>query len=137
MHGLLSLFRLLRIATPDALRITILRDQFHWLARLVFLDSVSASLGVAGSGGMVWIDLERFVSIWDRLGTVWNVLGALLSRLGSVLGAYESVQERISVWECSGNVLGAFRRFWRVGGALGMFWERFGHVWERFGALGV
>ena len=54
-----------------------LRDQFHWLARCVFLNPVSASLGVFGERlGTVWIVPERFVRVWDRLGTVWSVLGA-------------------------------------------------------------
>ena len=55
----------------------ILRDQFHGLARFVALSSVSASLGVFRKcSGTVWTVLERFVSVWDRLGTVWSVLGA-------------------------------------------------------------
>ena len=42
----------------------VLREQFHWLARFVFLNSVSASWGVLSERlGAVWIVLERFVSV--------------------------------------------------------------------------
>ena len=78
MHRLLSLFRLLLIATPGALRIIeIYVTSLMGKARFVFLKSVSASLGIVWERlGTVWIVLERFVSAWDRLGTVWSVLGA-------------------------------------------------------------
>ena len=46
----------------------ILRDQFDWLARFVFLNSVSASLGfVCERFGTIRVVLEGFVGVWDRL----------------------------------------------------------------------
>ena len=52
----------------------IIRDQFNWLARVVFPNSLSVSLGVFLERlRTVWIVLERFESVWDRLGQVWSV----------------------------------------------------------------
>ena len=49
------------IAHRDSIRSEdqrILRNQFHWLARFVFLKSVSAPLGV----------------VWEQFGLFWSVL---------------------------------------------------------------
>ena len=65
----------------------ILRDQFHWLARFVFLNLCSALLGVVGERlGTVWFVLECFVSVWNCLGTIRSVLGA--SRASLELTSY-------------------------------------------------
>ena len=60
---------------------TTLRDQFHWLARFVFLNSVSAPLGVL---------LEAFESGLDCSGPFCERLGSFRNSLecfGSVLGS--------------------------------------------------
>ena len=56
----------------------ILRDQFHWLARLFFvLNSVPASFGV----------------LLERLGTVWR---SLLERVVSLCSSLECFSERFN-----------------------------------------
>ena len=77
MHGLLNLFRLLLIANPGrSENQRVLREQLHWLARIVFLSSLLASLEVCCERlGTVLIFPERFVSVWDRLGIVRSILG--------------------------------------------------------------
>ena len=53
-------------------------DQFQWFGRFVFLNSISASLGVVWERlGPVWIILDNFMSVWDRLcGLGWERLEA-------------------------------------------------------------
>ena len=70
MHGLLNLFRLLLIANPGrSENQRVLREQLHWLARIVFINSLLASLEFAVSVGN---GLDCSGALCERLGSFRN-----------------------------------------------------------------
>ena len=94
--------------------------------------------------GTVWIVVERFVSVGDRLGVFWERLRASRERLGNVLLAFRSALAFGRVWERSGNVWEVFllrfgsvrEAFERVLGCVGTVLEAFGWFGNGLGAFG-
>ena len=87
MHRLLSLVRLLRIATPDALRIR----EFYVISHIVFSKLCFSIIGSFKGAG--WNGLDCAGTFCERLGSFRNSLecfGSVSERLGSVLEASES-----------------------------------------------